>query len=105
MKSPWGIALLPDGRLIITEKAGNIRLVSQEGVIGKQIGGFPKVDSRTQGGLLDIVPAPDFEARRMLYFTLAESTARGSLTAVGKGRLSDDEKVIEKFEIIWRAYC
>ncbi len=104
LKSPWGIALLPDGRLIITEKAGNIRLVSQEGVVGKQIGGFPKVDSRTQGGLLDIAPAPDFEESRMLYFTLAESTARGSLTAVGKGRLSDDEDVIENFEIIWRAY-
>jgi glucose/arabinose dehydrogenase len=104
LNSPWGIALLQDGRLIITEKAGNIRLVSKEGVIGEKIGGFPKVDFKTQGGLLDVAPSPDFETSRMLYFTLAESTAKGSLTAVGKGRLADDKSTIENFEIIWRAY-
>ena len=103
LNSPWAVVELPDGRLAITEKGGTMRLVTKEGTVSDAITGFPEVDDRNQGGLLDVAPAPDFETSRMLYFTLSERTPQGSLTAVGKGKLSDDESVIENFTIIYRA--
>lgn len=103
LSSPWAVTALPDGRLVITEKAGTIRIATTSGEMSNPIGGFPEVDDRSQGGLLDVAPAPDFESSRMLYFTLAEKTAQGSLTAVGKGKLSADETRIEDFGIIFRA--
>lgn len=103
LSSPWAVTALPDGRLVLTEKAGSIRIVSADGEVGGPITGFPPVDDRGQGGLLDVAPAPDFASSRILYFTLAERTAQGSLTAVGRGRLSADESSIESFEIVWRA--
>lgn len=101
--SPWAVTALPDGRLVITEKAGTLRIMTADGGLSEPIDGFPEVDDRGQGGLLDVALAPDFATSRMLYFTLAESTDQGSLTAVGRGRLSDDETIVENFEIIWRA--
>ena len=103
LNNPWAVVELPDGRLAITEKDGTMRIVTKEGTLSEAIAGFPEVDNRNQGGLLDVAPAPDFETSRMLYFSLAERTSKGSLTAVGKGRLSDDESVIENFTIIYRA--
>ena len=103
LESPWAVVELPDGRLAITEKGGTMRIVTKEGEVTDAITGFPEVDDRNQGGLLDVAPAPDFETSRMLYFSLAERAPQGSLTAVGKGRLSDDESVIENFTIIYRA--
>lgn len=119
LQNPWAVTALPDGRLIITEKAGSVRIRSADsqaseqsnnqsgdllsGQLSEPIGGFPAVDDRGQGGLLDVAPAPDFLTSRMLYFTLAEATGQDSLTAVGRGRLAADESSIEGFEIIWRA--
>lgn len=103
LSSPWAVTALPDGRLAITEKGGTLRIAQLDGTLSDKIEGFPEVDDRRQGGLMDVAPAPDFETSRVLYFTLAERTAQGSLTAVGKGRLSDNETSIENFEIIYRA--
>ncbi len=103
LDSPWAVIPLPDGRLAITEKAGTMRIATTGGTVSSKIGGFPEVDDRNQGGLLDVALSPDFETNRVLYFSFAEKTSRGSLTAVGKGRLSDDESQIENFEIIYRA--
>ncbi len=106
LTKPWAVTSLPDGRLLITEKEGSLRIATTAGVVSNAIKGFPKVDSRSQGGLLDVAPAPDFETSRMLFFTLAEvskNESEGSLTAVGKGKLSADETKIENFEIIFRA--
>ena len=100
---PWAVISLPDGRLAITEKGGTMRIATTSGSLSSPIPGFPEVDDRNQGGLLDVAPAPDFETSRMLYFTLAERTEQGSLTAVGKGKLSADETKIENFQIIFRA--
>lgn len=100
---PWAVTPLPDGRLAITEKGGTMRIATTDGNVSTPITGFPEVDDRSQGGLLDVAPAPDFSSSRMLYFTFAERTAQGSLTAVGKGKLSDDETKIEDFQIIYRA--
>ena len=103
LDSPWAVTALPDGRLAITEKGGTLRIATNDGNLSNKIDGFPEVDDRNQGGLMDVAPAPDFSSSRILYFTLAERTSKGSLTAVGKGRLSDDETTIENFEIIYRA--
>ena len=103
LSAPWAVTSLPDGRLAITEKAGTLRIATTDGTLSAKITGFPAVDDRRQGGLLDVAPAPDFETSRLLYFTFAERTSQGSLTAVGKGKLSADEKKIENFQVIYRA--
>ncbi len=103
LSSPWAVTTLPDGRLAITEKGGTMRIATATGGLSNPITGFPEVDDREQGGLLDVAPAPDFESSRMLYFSFAEKTPQGSLTAVGRGRLSANEDRIENFEVIYRA--
>ena len=103
LSKPWSVTALPDGRLVITEKAGTMRIATTDGELSAPILGFPEVDDRNQGGLLDVAPAPDFDVSRILYFTFAEKTTQGSLTAVGKGKLSSDEKQIENFQVIFRA--
>src|SRR5690554_7166915 len=60
-----------------TEKGGTMRIVTKEGAVSSKITGFPEVDDRNQGGLLDVAVAPDFETSRMLYFSLAERTPEG----------------------------
>ena len=103
LDSPWAVTALPDGRLIMTQKAGTVRIFSFEHGLTAPIPGITGVASAGQGGLLDVAPAPDFEQSRLLYFTLAERRNGGSLTALGRGRLKEDESVIENFEILWRA--
>ncbi|MDR2920636.1 MAG: PQQ-dependent sugar dehydrogenase [Tannerella sp.] len=103
LSKPWAVTALPDGRLVITEKAGTMRIATTTGQLSNPITGFPEVDDRRQGGLLDVAPAPDFETSRILYFTFAEKTPQGSLTAVGKGRVSTEETQIENFQVIYRA--
>ncbi len=103
LTSPWAVASLPDGRLIITEKAGYIRLVSLDGQLGPRLGGLPDLDDRNQGGLLDLALDPDFASSRLLFMTLAERTRQGSATALAQARLADQEDSLEDFTIIWRA--
>lgn len=103
LDSPWGIAELPGGSFAITEKGGTMRLLSATGELSGKITGFPEVNSGGQGGLLDVEAAPDFSESRRLYFTFSDFSDEGTLTAVGVGRLSDDNTVIEEFETIYRA--
>ena len=103
LSGPWAVTSLPDGRLVITEKAGTLRIATTSGELSDPITGFPEVDDRKQGGLLDVAPALDFETSQMLFFTFAEKTPQGSLTAVAKGKLSADEKQVENFQVIFRA--
>ncbi len=103
LDSPWAVEELPDGRLVITERTGSLRITDKDGKVGEAIGGFPETDSSGQGGILDVLPAEDFKDSRILFFTISEKTEEGSVTAVGKGRLSGDETKIEDFEIIFRA--
>src|SRR5690554_2473303 len=103
LDSPWAVISTPDGRLFITEKGGTMRIATTDGTLSDKINGFPEVDDRNQGGLLDVALSPDFESSRILFFSFAERTSEGSLTAAGKGILSEDETQIENFEIIYRA--
>ena len=100
---PWGIAQLPDGRFFITEKSGHFLLLSLDGKNLQKITGLPKVDQKGQGGLLDVAVDPDFKTNRMLYWTFSEPTKNGNLTAVARGKLSQDEKTIEQASVIFRA--
>lgn len=104
LTEPWGIAELPDGRLIITENKGVMRIVNtKNGKISDAITGIPEVDNRGQGGLLGITLAPDFETNRMIYWVFTEKVKNGNHTAVAKGSLSNDEKSIENPKVIYRA--
>lgn len=100
---PWGIINLPDGRFLITEKSGSMIIVSKDGKTKHTVGGFPKVDDKGQGGLLDVALDPDFKNNRMIYWTFSESVSNGNHTAVAKGKLSADEKSVENPVVIFRA--
>lgn len=103
LKRPWGIASLPDGRFLITEKAGTLRIATAAGSLGMPISGIPAVNPAGQGGLLGITIDPDFSQNRMVYWTFSEKTADGNLTAVAKGKLSADDTSIENAMVIYRA--
>ncbi|MBE8712121.1 PQQ-dependent sugar dehydrogenase [Sphingobacterium hungaricum] len=103
LKSPWGIALLPDGRFLITEKEGTLRIATSAGQVSEAITGLPKVDARGQGGLLGLTIDPNFASNRLVYWVFSEPVAKGNLTAVAKGKLSADEKSIEGAQVIYQA--
>ncbi|RCR69517.1 PQQ-dependent sugar dehydrogenase [Larkinella punicea] len=103
LKSPWGITSLPDGRLLITEKKGTLRIATADGKLSEPITGLTKVNSAGQGGLLGIRVDPAFATNRMIYWVFSEALDEGNLTAVGKGKLSADEKTVEGATVIYRA--
>lgn len=104
LKSPWGIAVLPDGRLLITEKKGTFRIVDPAtGTVSDKIEGAGEVDDKGQGGLLGIALDPDFATNRMVYWVFSEKVDKGNHTAVAKGKLAEDEKSIQNKQVIYRA--
>lgn len=103
LKKPWGITALPDGRLLITEKGGTMRIATAAGQVSDAITGVPAVNSSGQGGLLGLTIDPQFSTNRMVYWCFSEKTTGGNLTAVAKGKLSADEKTIENAVVIYRA--
>lgn len=103
LKQPWGITSLPDGRFLITEKEGVMRIVSADGVLSEPITGLPKVDAKGQGGLLGLTLDPDFSENRMVYWTFSEPLNGKNLTAVAKGKLSEDERTFEQVKVIYQA--
>lgn len=103
LSAPWGVAYLPDGRLLVTEKAGKIKIVTQAGVISNALTGVPAVNPDSQGGLLGICLDPAFATNRMIYWVFSEVVGGGNITAVAKGRISDDEKAIENATVIYRS--
>ena len=103
LKFPWGITSLPDGRFLITEREGAMRIATMDGKVDEPIAGLPAVNPSGQGVLLGIRVDPAFEKNRMVYWVFSEATASGNLTAVAKGKLSADEKKIEGATVIYRA--
>ena len=99
----WGIINLPDGRFLITEKSGSMNVVSADGKQVSKISGFPKVDSKGQGGMLDVALDPDFKENNIIYFSFSEPFGKGNLTSVAKGKLSADLKSINDVKVIFRA--
>lgn len=103
LTEPWGITSLPDGRLLVTEKRGTIRIVTSAGSVSPSITGVPAVNAGGQGGLLGVCIDPQFASNRMVYWVFSENVTGGTLTAVAKGRLSDNEGTIENPVVIYRA--
>lgn len=103
LKRPWGIAALPDGRFVVTEKEGTIRLVSASGDVSEPLSGVPKVATAGQGGLLGICLDPSFRRNRMVYWAFSEPVGEESVTSVAKGKLSADEKSLENVITIYQA--
>jgi len=87
---PWGMAFLPDGRLLVTERPGRLRIVTPGGKISPALGGVPAVDAEGQGGLLDVALDPDFSGNHLVYVSYAEPRTGGNGTAVARGRLGED---------------
>jgi aldose sugar dehydrogenase len=102
LKSPWGITVLPDGRLLLTQKGGTMRIATTDGKLSDEITGLPTVNSQGQGGLLGLALDPDFQTNRMVYWCFSEPQPENH-TAVAKGKLSADEKRIENATVIYRA--
>lgn len=101
---PWAVAFLPDNKgMLVTEKPGNLRIVSPDGKLSQPLSGVPKVWASGQGGLLDVVLSPDFAKDRMVYLTFSEVGDDGKAgTAAGRGRLSADLTRLEDFNVIFR---
>lgn len=103
LQHPWGIRQLPDGRFLITEREGTMRIATTTGALSQPITGIPKVNSSGQGGLLGLAIDSQFNSNRMVYWVFSDATPEGNLTAVAKGALSADEKSIEGATVIYRA--
>ncbi len=104
LEYPWALAFLPDGRMLVTERPGRLRLVTTDGRLSSPISGVPRVFAQGQGGLLDLALSPDFDKDRLVYLSYAEAGDEGGLagTAVGRGTLSADGARLEGFEVIFR---
>ena len=85
---PWALAFLPDGRLLVTERPGRLRLVGTDGALSAPLTGVPVVDAVGQGGLLDVALDPDFATNRLVYLSFAEPDGDLAGTAVVRGTLS-----------------
>ncbi len=88
LEHPWGIAFLPDGRALVTERPGRLRIISTDGRVGPPVAGLPRVAAVGQGGLLDIAIHPGFARNGLVYFTHAVGTQDANMTALSRGRLS-----------------
>jgi glucose/arabinose dehydrogenase len=97
---PWALALLPDGRMLITERAGRLRLIDKNGKASAPLRGLPKIEAGGQGGLLDLTLSPEFASDRLVYFSFSEPGDGGASTAVARGRLG--EGALEDVKVIWR---
>ncbi|RON59142.1 PQQ-dependent sugar dehydrogenase [Pseudomonas frederiksbergensis] len=105
LEHPWALAFLPDRQgMLVTERPGNLRVVSVDGKRSAPISGVPKVWAKGQGGLLDVVLSPDFKQDRTVYLSYAEGGGEGDKagTAVGRGHLSEDLTTLKDFKVIFR---
>jgi glucose/arabinose dehydrogenase len=103
--NPWAMVFLPDGRLLVTERGGALRVVTQAGVVGAPLTGVPAVASAGQGGLLDVALDPAFATNSRVYVSFAEAGTGGAGLAVARGRLEVDASGagrIADTAVIWR---
>ena len=99
---PWAMTFLPDGSMLVTEKAGSLQQVTADGT-SHSVSGLPDVDSGGQGGLGDVILHPEFASNRMIYISYAEAGDGGTRgAAVARGTLSEDGTSLEGLEVIWR---
>lgn len=101
----WAMEFMPDGRMLVTAKEGAMHIVTAEGEVGPEISGVPEVASAGQGGLLDVVLAPDFEQSNRIFFSFAEPRDDGNGTSVASATLVADEEnggALEDVQVIFQ---
>lgn len=89
LENPWGMAFLPDGRILVTERPGRMRIVAANGQLSTPLNNLPKVFDSGQGGLLDVILDADFARNRRIYFTYAEPGEGDAGTALASATLGD----------------
>ena len=102
LENPWGLAFLPDDRMLVTERPGRLRVVTKNGTISEPLKGVPEVFAEGQGGLLDVKLDPDFATNRLVYIAYSEPGDGGAGTAVARGKLSADS--LDDVEVIFRQH-
>jgi aldose sugar dehydrogenase len=100
LEHPWALAFLPDGRMLVSERPGRMRLVARDGNLSAPLAGVPEVHARGQGGLHDVVLAPDFAESQRIYFCYAEPREPHSGTTLAHARLADSG--LEDLRVIFR---
>ncbi|NIR84659.1 MAG: PQQ-dependent sugar dehydrogenase [Gammaproteobacteria bacterium] len=101
LEHPWGLAFLPDGRMLVTERRGRLRLIDNGALHPRPLAGVPRVAVQGQGGLLDVAIHPQFERNRWVYLSYAAAGAGGAGTEVARARLVGHR--LEDTEIVFRA--
>ncbi len=100
LEQPWGLAFLPDGRMLVTEKEGRLRIVGPDGGLSEPLDGVPEVYDGGQGGLLDVALDPEFASNQLVYLSYSEPGDGGAGTAVARAALAREK--LDQVEVIWR---
>lgn len=100
--NPWSLAFLPDGRMLVTERPGRMRIVTTEGQLSPPLKGVPDVWATGQGGLLDVITDKSFAQNKTIYFCFSERTSGGGRTAVARARLNDGGGRLDELKVIFR---
>ena len=102
---PWALAFLPDGRMLVTERVGRMRIVTSDGKLSPPLGGVPNVFARRQGGLFDVILDRDFAQNRTIYFSYAEPIDGGARTALARATLdAGDKPRLSDVAVIYRQH-
>ena len=102
LTQPWGMAWLPDGRLLVTEKRGTLRVVLDGRLLPRPVAGLPEATQHGQGGLLDVVVHPDYAKNGWIYWSYNGETSEGHGTEVARGKLSADGTRMSEVQVIFR---
>lgn len=105
LEHPWGLAFLPDDRMLVTERPGRLRIVRPDGTMSEPVKGTPEVYATGQGGLLDVALDPGFVGNQLIYLSYAEADGDLAGTAVARGRLvegDDGQPRLENLQVIFR---
>lgn len=103
LNHPWSIAFLPDGRMLVTEKSGNMRIITTTGVVSNPLLNLPAVKYQAEAGLLDVITDDNFSTNRQLFWTYVEASGTKYTVAVAKANLSADETKLDNVKVIYRA--
>ena len=104
LQNPWAVAFLPEGRFLVTERPGRMRIVQPDGTMGEPLAGLPPIAAGGQGGLLDVVTDSDFGRNRTVYFCFSEPEAGGggaNSTALASAQLSADGRALQNLRILF----
>lgn len=101
LETPWSLAFMPDGNMLVTERPGRLRVVTPDGRLSAPIQNVPRVHASGQGGLLDVVIGPDFARDRLVWLSFAQPTRKGARTAVARARLDESSSSLQNVEIVF----